>query len=123
MRRRLTNALMTLPAALVSVPALAQKSADRPDYWHYGWDWGWGHMIFGSLMMILFWGGIILVIVLAVRWLGGRSSQGAGSQLPGKRALDILQERFARGEIDKEEFEERKRLLSDGDYRLLWNRS
>ena len=113
MRRRLTNALMALPAALASVPALAQPPADRPDYWHYGWDWGWGHMIFGSVMMILFWGGIILVIVLAVRWLGGRSSQGAGSQSPGKRALDILQERFARGEIDKEEFEERKRLLSD----------
>jgi putative membrane protein len=37
MRRRLTNALMALPAALGSVPALAQTSADRPDYWHYGW--------------------------------------------------------------------------------------
>ncbi len=113
MRRRLTNALMALPAALVSVPALAQTSADRPDYWHYGGDWGWGHMIFGGLMMILFWGGIILVIVLAVRWLGGRSSQRAEPQLPGKRALDILQERFARGEIDKEEFEERRRTLGE----------
>jgi len=113
MRRRLTKALMALPAALVSVPALAQTSADRPDSWHYGWDWGWGHMIFGSVMMILFWGGIILVIVLAVRWLGGGSWQGAGSQLPGKRALDILQERFARGEIDKEEFEERRRTLGE----------
>ncbi len=113
MRRRLTNALMALPAALVSVPALAQTPADRPDYWHYGGDWGWGHMIFGGLMMILFWGGIILVIVLAVRWLGGRSSQGVASELPGKRALDILQERFARGEIDKEEFEERRRILGE----------
>ncbi len=113
MRKRLTNALMALPTALLSVPALAQTSADRPDYWHYGWDWGWGHMIFGGLMMILFWGGIILVVVLAVRWLGGGSSQGAGSQLPGKRALEILQERFAKGEIDKEEFEERRRTLGE----------
>ena len=113
MRRRLTNVVMALPAALVSVPALAQTPADRPEYWHYGWNWGWGHMIFGGFMMILFWGAVILMIVLAVRWLGGRSSQGAGSQPPGKRALDILQERFARGEIDKEEFEERRRTLGE----------
>ncbi len=113
MRRRLTNVLMALPAALVSVPALAQTSADRPEYWQHGWNWGWGHMIFGGFMMILFWGAIILMIVLAVRWLGGRSSQGVASELPGKRALDILQERFARGEIDKEEFEERRRILGE----------
>ena len=78
-----------------------------------GWDWGWGHMIFGSLMMVLFWGGIIVVIVLAVRWLGSGSSHGTMPATSRNKALDILQERFARGEIDKEEFEERKRLLSD----------
>jgi putative membrane protein len=107
------NALIPLSAALVPLPALAQTAADRPDYWHHGWDWGWGHMLFGSLMMVLFWGGIILVIVLAVRWLGGKSSHGAAPPASRKGALDILEERFARGEIDKEEFEERKRLLSD----------
>ena len=111
MQRRLTNAFMVLPAALGSMPALAQTSADRPDYWHYGW--GWGHMIFGSLMMILFWGGIIVVIVVAMRWLGSGSSHGTTPATPRNKALDILQERFARGEIDKEEFEERRRLLSD----------
>lgn len=113
MRTPLTNVLMALPAALVSAPALAQTSANRPEYWHHGGNWGWGHMVFGGFMMILFWGAVILVIVLAVRWLGGGSSHGAGSQLPGKRALDILQERFARGEIDKEEFEERRRTLRE----------
>lgn len=58
-------------AASAPLPAFAQASVDRPTYWHSGWDWGWGHMFFGSLMMILFWGGLILVILLAVRWLGG----------------------------------------------------
>jgi putative membrane protein len=57
-----------------SFQAQAQDYADRPGYWHYGGDWGWGHMLFGSLMMILFWGGIIVLIVLAVRWLGGGSA-------------------------------------------------
>jgi putative membrane protein len=70
-------------------------------------------MMFGSLMMVVFWGAVIVAIVVAVRWLGGGSSYGAGVQPPRKRALDILQERFAHGEIDKHEFDERKRLLSD----------
>ncbi len=64
-------------------------------------------------MMILFWGGIILVIVLASRWLGGGSSRSTAPPAAAKTPLDILQERFARGDIDKEEFEERRRLLSD----------
>ena len=113
MRKKLMNALIPMSLTLASLPAAAQTTGDRPDYWHYGWDWGWGHMMFGGLMMILFWGGIILVIVLAVRWLGGGSSDGAAPLAWRKGALDILQERFARGEIDKEEFEDRRRLLSD----------
>ena len=113
MMTRLKATLLTLSAALTPLPALAQAPVDRPAYWHPGWDWGWGHMFFGSLMMILFWGGLILVIVLVVRWLGNGSMQGSGSQPPGKRPIDILQERFARGEIDQEEFENRKRLLSN----------
>ncbi len=107
------TALTAMPLAFAPLPVAAQTVTERPDYWHYGWEWGWGHMLFGSLMMILFWGGIILVIVLATRWLGRESSRGTAPPAAGKTPLDILQERFARGEIDKEEYEERKRLLSD----------
>ena len=113
MRNRLMTALTAMPLAFASLPALAQTATDRPDYWHYGWEWGWGHMLFGSMMMILFWGGIIFVIVLATRWLGGRSSQDAAPTAPRGSALDIVEQRFARGDIDKEEFEDRKRLLSN----------
>ena len=79
-----------------------------------GWDWGWGHMIFGPLTMLVFWGGLIVLIVVAVRWLGAGSSH--SGQAPGtsqKSALVILEERFARGEIDKEEYEERRRVLGE----------
>lgn len=110
---RLIRCLIALPTALVSLPAWAQAQSDRSSFWHSGWDWGWGHMIFGSFMMILFWGGLILVIVLAVRWIGGGYSHGPQPPAGHKTPLELLQERFARGEIDKEEFEERKRLLSD----------
>jgi putative membrane protein len=96
---------------LLGMPAAAQPHADGPMGWNYGWSWG--HMIFGMLMMILFWGGVIAAIVLLVRWLGtGSSATNAPAPIQG-RALEILKERFARGEIDREEFEERKRLLSD----------
>lgn len=75
--------------------------------------WGYG-MIFGPLFMILVLALVIAVAVLLVRWLAGGPWQGAAShQLPGRTPLDILKERFARGEIDKAEFEERRRVLGD----------
>ncbi len=102
------TALISVSLALASFQAQAQNYSDRPGSWHY--DWGWGHMIFGSLMMILFWGGIALAVVLVIR---SNRSSGEGSQSGRKSPLDILDERFARGEINKEEFEERKKLLSN----------
>jgi putative membrane protein len=72
---------------------------------NWNWGFGWGHWVFG----ILFWVVILLVIVGLFRGLsgniGGRGDSGR------KTALDILKERYARGEIDKKEFEEKKRDL------------
>jgi putative membrane protein len=73
---------------------------------------GGGYMVIGSLIMLLFWGGLIVLIVLAIRWFGGSSPRGKPQPGPGQSALDILEERFARGEIDAEELQERKRALS-----------
>ncbi len=72
------------------------------------WGLGWG--LFGVLHMLLWWVLIILGIVVLVKWLFGGSSR-AGSAEP-SRALEVLKERYARGEIGKEEFEEKKRDLS-----------
>jgi putative membrane protein len=72
----------------------------------YGWWWG-----FGILHMLLYWGVLILAIVLLVKWLFGRSGGGISYQPPAKAALDILKERYARGEIGKDEFEQKKRDL------------
>jgi len=82
-----------------------------------GWDyglWGWGWMIFGSLMMIVFWGGLIALIVLAVRGLTGAGKRGDGPQAPARSepaALDILKNRYARGEITREEYEQMRQTL------------
>jgi putative membrane protein len=60
------------------------------------------------LMMLVFWGVVIVGIVLAIRWMvtQGRESRGIDP------ALDILRQRYARGDISKEEFEARKRDLA-----------
>jgi putative membrane protein len=70
------------------------------------WGYGWGWWVFGMLMMLVFWGGLAALIVYLVRGGPGRDS---GRSAPDARA--ILEERFARGEISREEFEERKRVL------------
>lgn len=79
-------------------------------------DWGGGYgMIFGPLFMILVLAIVIALAVLLVRWIGGpwHATQ-PPLQLPQTRTpLDILKERYARGEIDKQEFEERRRVLGD----------
>ncbi|MBR2813103.1 MAG: SHOCT domain-containing protein [Reyranella sp.] len=78
------------------------------------WGGGWYGMIFGPLVMILVLAVIIALAVLLVRWLGGPWPGSAWHQAaPAHTPLDILRERFARGEIDKQEFEERRRVLGE----------
>ncbi len=80
-------------------------------WWGQGFGWGW--MLFGSLMMILFWGGLIALIVLAARGLtgGGSAATTPPPANTSNSALRILKERYARGEITKEEYEDMRRDL------------
>ena len=105
---RLRNALLIAVPATVStaVSAAAQGYGDHPQMW----GWGWGGMIFGPIMMIVFLVLIVGAVILVLRWAGLVGSPATRSA---KNALNILDERFARGEIDKDEYEERKRALSE----------
>jgi putative membrane protein len=76
-----------------------------------GGTFGWGFGGFGMLFMLVFWGLIIVGIVLVVRWLLEQGRRGGGAGPEGESALDILKKRYARGEIGPEEFEAKKRDL------------
>lgn len=110
MNKYISRIIPGLAVALMSVPALTQRAyADGFGMSQFGW--GWGHMMFGSLMMVVFWGLVIFLVVFMVRRVAGDSGEGryAVSKNP---SLEILKERFARGEIEKDEFEIRKQLLA-----------
>lgn len=70
------------------------------------YGWGWGGMGFG---MLLFWGLLIAAIVMLVKC--SRGSGTCGKRDRDKSALDVLKERYARGEIERDEFEQKKRDL------------
>lgn len=106
MRIRRWLLFANLASWIVPGSALAQE---RP----YGWGWEmhpmmWGAWGFGMmLMMIVFWALVITAVVLGIRWLLGQ-----GKESRSDSALEILRQRYARGEINKEEFEMKKRDLS-----------
>lgn len=93
-------------------PAFAQSGGYRN--WHMGrWmmgDWGMGW--FGMIFMLLFWVLIIAGIVFLIRWLvqssGSRNRSNVGT---GSQAMDILKERYAKGEISQDEFESMKKEI------------
>jgi len=75
-----------------------------------GWGGGGPGLVGGGLLMLLFWGVLIVAAVVGARWLWdqGRPAAGRGRE---ESSLEILKRRYARGEIEREEFEMKKRDL------------
>ena len=83
-----------------------------------GWGMGpgmmgnWGMGWFGMIFMVIFWALLIVGLVFLIKWLIQTTGSGKATQQTGSRAIEIPKERYARGEIDKAEFESMKRDLS-----------
>ena len=99
--------LASLMAAVLFVPAPALgQGIGNHGHFFDGGAMGFGlMMIIGPIFMLALIAGIAAVVFFVFRGMGGG---GSGNQ----RAIEILQERFARGEIDRDEFEERRQALA-----------
>ncbi len=100
--------LVWVAGALSGVGApMTAWAQERPyECWgmHYMWGpWGIGMM----LMMLVFWGLVIVALVLGVRWLISQ-----GKEPRSNSALEALRQRYAKGEISNEKFEAMKRDLA-----------
>ena len=87
-------------------------------YWYGDHMSGWGYAL-GIIGMVLFWGVLIMAVIAAARYLSRNRHEevppeqpGPGSQPSG--AEQVLAERFARGEIDADEYHDRLDILRHG---------
>lgn len=79
--------------------------------WHDG-GWGPGRWIGMGLMLLAFWSLIAALVVYVVRNVGHRAADHGGAGVaPPDQAMRILDERFARGDIDADEYNQRRDVL------------
>ena len=81
---------------------------------YYDGSWGAGDWAAMSVMMLLFWSALIALVVWIVRSLRGESGGDTATKPTADHAQGVLAERFARGEIDDDEFQRRRELLHAG---------
>lgn len=105
--------------AATSAMAQVGEIPSRNGFYDYGHDMMWGSnqwggfgMVLGPIFMILIVVGIVAGIIYLLR-LFGMSGPAVSSHAAHDRALALLKERYAKGEIDSTEFTERKKLLAD----------
>lgn len=79
-------------------------------YWYGSGMSGWGYALM-TISMVLFWGAVIAGIVLLVRHFGRGGQQSPAPPSQSASPEQLLAERFARGEIDKEEYRQRLAVL------------
>lgn len=105
----------TATAAMAQVGEIPERFGQ----YNHGHDMMWGSnqwggfgMVLGPIFMILIVVGIVAAIIYLLR-LFGAAGPATSSHAAHDRALALLKERYAKGEIDSTEFAERKKLLAD----------
>jgi putative membrane protein len=114
----LNNKLCAITCSCLFFFNIENSWAQQPQIDYHGshmmWNGGCYGMFFGPFLLIIFIGLLTAVVVLVVRWLGGTTVGHSPYTSPMRDPLDILKERFARGEIEKEEYEKRCCVLRNG---------
>ena len=83
--------------------------------WGYGAGWGWGAWLAMGVSMVVLWGLVIAGGIVLVRSLaGGRNQHPSATRDALGEAERILADRFARGEIDEDEYRRRTEVLHSG---------
>ncbi len=85
--------------------------------WGYGPHWGmmggWGYGSYGAFDMLL-WPIILIAVIVGVMWFMRKDASQGMQIMPRRRSsgLDVLEERYARGEIGRDEYLEKKRDIA-----------
>jgi putative membrane protein len=89
--------------------AVGLLTAQAPYEWgwrmHPMWSWSWGLVFIAFVLLVC--GAILFAGMTGMHWFDGDRKR------PSDSAMDILRQRFARGEIDKDEFDAKKKALSN----------
>jgi putative membrane protein len=112
MKKYILLILIFFLAGIIFLPYLAHAQG-MMGYWPqnegYGYNMmGYGYSPFGFIFMIIFWILLALLIAFLVKW---SVTSPWRNNSKNNSALDILKERYAKGEINKEEFEQKKKDL------------
>jgi putative membrane protein len=106
--KRIVLMLSGLPSGLSAPMTVAAQERPWDGWGMHTMPWMWGAWGIGMMVVMLaFWGVIIVGIVLGIRWL-----LSVGRETKSDPALEVLRQRYARGDIDRDEFEAKKRDLS-----------
>ncbi|MEK7658675.1 MAG: SHOCT domain-containing protein [Patescibacteria group bacterium] len=115
MKKIIISILAIVAILTIVAPVYAQTANgyNQPYYFNsmMGFGCGYGAGWLGMIFMILFWILVIVVIVSFVGWLVRQAKSDITHDNGDSKAIDILKERYAKGEIDKKEFEEKKKEL------------
>jgi len=114
---KIQNVLLLYFIILIVSPFYEAMAQSRQ---YGGWQMGPGMMgsdlgmgWFGMIFMLAFWVLVVIVLIFLVKWLIQATSGKKATPTISNRGLEILKERYARGEIDKAEFDSKKRDLLD----------